>query len=132
MSAGAIEDGQGPEDYGEGVLQLEPDYPRIPVEICDTISVQIAQSAGGLVAGKNLALAANAPTKLLNGDETRGCVTVVAGGTFYLGFSANDCSSKIAKFPGNVPIQIRSNAPLWVLAGDADTYVSAIVEMWVR
>jgi len=130
VSAGAIESDQGPE-YDE-VLQLEPDYPRVPVEVCGTVAVQLAQSPDGMVTGKLISFAATDATKVLNGDETRGSVTLVSGNSFYIGFNKNDAESQIARIPGSTPITIRNNSDIWVKAATADTYVTAIVEMWTR
>jgi hypothetical protein len=130
MGAGAIEGNQGP-DYDE-VQQLEPEMPRVPVDVCGTVPVQIAQATDGLVTGKQLLFANTEATKLLNGDETRGVVTLVSGNSYFIGYTKNDCESQIARIPGSTPIQVRSNADIWVKAATADTYVTAIAEMWIR
>lgn len=131
MSAGAIEGDQGP-GYDE-VLQLNPPYPAIPVCIEETVNVQPAQALSGMAWGiPTLLFAEQFGHKLLNEDRTRGSVTLVSGNSFYLGFSKDMCEGKACRVPGSTPVVIRNGEQIWVMGATADTYVSAIIDYWVK
>ncbi len=121
-------------DVADGDLPVETleqqnfTLPAVPVRVADPVQVQELPTVAG--PSRNINLTTQA-VKILNQDMKRSRALVIAEAAFFVGSDLSMVSSgAAAKWPANVPLEIKSQDIWYAQAATGTTILSVINDQW--